>query len=90
MEATQDMTFGQVPEDHNAMAVLGSNGDTKHIWSKKNPDDVKEAEKLYGILTSQGYKAYRMKGRSDTRGEQMTAFDPDAQRVLFVPVMCGG
>ena len=85
-----DGTFEDVPEGRHAMAVMGEPGDTKHIWDKRKEDEVEAARTLYKTLTKKGYRAFHVTGKDGEKGEQMTEFDKDADRMIFVPQMQGG
>lgn len=85
---TRLIDFDDLEEDLCAIGVMGTAGDTKHIWNPKEEKEVKEAELLYNTLTKSGYRAFRMVKHG--RGDQMDAFDPKAKRVLFVPPFQGG
>ena len=84
------MSFESVPQGKNVFAVMGEVGDTKHIWTKSNPDEVDAMRDLYKKLTKKGYRAYRVTGKDGEKGELMTEFDPEAERVIFAPQMQGG
>jgi hypothetical protein len=71
------------------MEVLDATGDTKHIWDKGNPDEVKAARKLYDDLKKKGYTAFRVDNDGDKNG-QMWKFDADAEKMIMVPRMVGG
>lgn len=85
-----DLPFEQVPEGKCAIAVMGEVGDTKHIWDKSKPAEVDAAKALYESLTKKGYRAFRCVGKDGSQGEQMTSFDPDAERMIMVPQLQGG
>jgi hypothetical protein len=72
-----------------AIAVLGSSGDTKKIWDKSNEDEVEDARASYDRLKKKGYLAFSV-NKDGSKGEQMTEFDPDAERMIMVPQMQGG
>jgi hypothetical protein len=71
------------------MAVMGQQGDTKITWDKSKPTEVDAARVHFEILMSRKYKAFNVTAK-DQPGEPMTEFDPDAERVIFVPQMRGG
>ena len=72
-----------------AIAIMGSAGDTKKIWDKNNPDEVEDAKESFKRLRKKGYLAFHVNKKGD-KGEQMTEFDPDAERMIMVPPMQGG
>lgn len=85
-----DMAFESVPVGKSAIAVMGEYGDTKHLWDKSKPEEVDAARDLYKALTKKGYRAFRCVGKDGSQGEQMSEFDPDAERVIFLPQLQGG
>jgi len=70
--------------------IMGTNGDTKHIWDPNKPEEVEAARALYNSLTGKGYTAFHATGKDGSQGDQMREFDPNAGRVIFVPRMVGG
>lgn len=90
METTTDKSFKDVPANKHAMAVMGVEGDVKTMWDASNADEVAEAHAQYDRLRAKGYRAFRVRGKDGSQGEQMNAFDPNAERIVFVPQMQGG
>lgn len=90
MEAATDTTFGDVPEGKCAMAVMGREGDTKHIWDRNNPVEVEAARSLFKKLTEGGYAAFSVVGKNGDKGEHIRTFDPNAERIIFAPALVGG
>ena len=72
-----------------AIAVLGSAGDTKTIWDKNNSDEVDLARETFNKLKAKRYLAFRV-NKDGSKGEQMSEFDPNAERMIMVPAMQGG
>ena len=70
------------------MSILNRDGDTKHKWDKRNPESVSAAQAVFASYTKQGFRAARM--QNGTQGEFINEFDPEAEFILFVPVICGG
>jgi len=83
MEATETQTKSE-------MSVMGKEGDTKLIWDRRNADEVDNARRSFDDLRKKGYLAFRVTGKDGEKGEQMTAFDPEAERMIMVPQMKGG
>ncbi len=81
--------FEDLTDDECAIGVMGSNGDTKHMWNPKKKDEVEEARRLFTLLTNNGYRAYKM-SKNARSGEPLEEFDPDLKRILFVPPFQGG
>lgn len=72
------------------MAVMGREGDTKYAWDKNNPADVAIARRTFNKFRQQGYLAFRITDGAESKGDQMTEFDPEAERIIFCPQMRGG
>ena len=91
METTIDKSFEDVPAGMHAMAVMGKEGDTKHIWDKTKPAEVEAAKGMWDKLVKENrYLAFSVTGKDGAKGEQMREFDPNAERIIFVPAMQGG
>lgn len=72
------------------MRILGAKGDTKISWDKDNEVEVENARRTFDeLMGKERFAAFKMKGR-DGKGEQITEFDPDAERLILVPPMAGG
>lgn len=71
------------------LAVMGRKGDTKIIWSADNADEVGNARRAFDDLRGKGFMAYAVADRG-RKGEQITEFAPDAERLILVPPMRGG
>lgn len=91
LERAQDKTFGDVPEGKHAMAVMDGSGDTKAFWDAGKPEEVEAARRQFDFLVKEKkYSAFHVRGKDGAQGEQMRAFDPAAERIIFVPQMQGG
>jgi hypothetical protein len=94
--AFMDGPFEDVPAGKHAFAVMGERGDTKHIWDKRKEVEVEAARVLFKKLTKPvrdggaGYRAFHVTGKDGEKGDQMDEFDPNAERMIFVPAMAGG
>ena len=88
--AFMDGSFEDVPEGKSAIAVMGEPGDTKHIWDKRKEDEVEAARSLFKSLTKKGYRAFHVTGKDGDKGEQMSDFDPNAERMIMVGPLQGG
>lgn len=73
----------------NELAVMDETGDTKTMWDKNNPDEVKQAEKTFNKLKKKNYIAYNVT-KTGKKGEIMHTFDPKAEKVIMVPPVVGG
>lgn len=87
---TLDIPFSQVPEGLAAMAIMGGNGDTKHIWDPTKPAEVEAARTLFNQLTRKNYLAFKATGKEGDKGDQVREFDPSFGRLIFTPQMVGG
>lgn len=76
--------------DDHWFAVMGTTGDTKTIWDKNEPAEVEIARQAFESLKAKGYTAFRVTGKDGEKGEKMTEFDPDAERVILVAPLMGG
>lgn len=72
------------------MAVMGRDGDTKYMWDANKQDEVDIARKTFESFRKKGYLAFRATGKEGAKGEQIRTFQPDAERIIFVPPMVGG
>lgn len=91
LEETTDKTFGDVPPGKHAMATMGYAGDTKAFWDADNAEEVEAARRQFNFLvTEKKYAAFHVRGKNGEQGEQMRAFDPAAERIIFVPPIQGG
>ncbi len=87
---TMQGSFSDVCSDDHVLAVMGTDGDTKHIWNKTNEDEKAAAEVLFESLLDKGYNAYTVE-KDGTRGEgPIREFNGDEERYIFVPQMQGG
>lgn len=85
-----DGSFEDVPAGTHAIAVMGEPGDTKHLWDKRKEDEVEAARTIFKSLTKKGYRAFHVTGKDGEKGEQMTDFDVNAERMIMVGPMQGG
>lgn len=88
---TTDASFGEVPEGHGAMAVMGREGDTKYIWDKTKTEEVDVARATFNMFTKEKkYLAFKVNKEGEKSGVQVKEFDPNEERYIFVPPMVGG
>jgi hypothetical protein len=71
------------------LSVMGRQGDTKVIWDANNSDEVENARRTFDDLRKKGFLAFKVKGDAG-KGEQITAFDASAERLILAPPMRGG
>lgn len=68
--------------------VLARVGDMKISWNPANEREVAAARESFERRIKDGWAAFRAKLGS--KGERITKFDPDAERIIFVPPISGG
>ncbi len=71
------------------MSIMGREGDVKQIWNKSNSDEVDHARKTFDDLKGKGFRAYRVTGDGG-KGEPMSEFDPNAEKMILCPPMQAG
>lgn len=71
------------------MSILDATGDTKLIWSPSNPDEVENARRTFNDLKAKGYLAYSVSA-DGSKGSVLTAFDPNAEKIILSPPVRGG
>ena len=70
--------------------ILSQSGDEKVAWDKEDPESVKVARKKFlEFLAERKGMAIRL-GPDGQKGEMITDFDPDAERLLLMPMIVGG
>jgi len=64
--------------------VLSDEGDTRLVWDRREPDQVKEAYVRFKELLDSGHTAFAI--RSDgKKGSKLDEFDPLHEEILMVP-----
>ena len=86
-EAQLKIALKDVPENQLPDGVKG--GDTKLIWAADNADEVENARRTFDDLRKKGFAAFKV-NRLGNKGEQVFAFDQDAEKLILVPAMRGG
>lgn len=71
------------------IAVMGKEGDLKTIWNPQNTDETEHARSTFNSMRAKGFLAFRVTEKGD-QGEQITAFDATAGKMILVPPMAGG
>ena len=88
---TTDKGFSDVAAGLGVLAVLGTNGDTKYLWDKSKPVEVEAARTLFDkLVKKERYLAFRAIGKDGDKGDQVREFNPEDERLIFVPPMVGG
>jgi hypothetical protein len=76
-------------EKMSVLSVADRTGDTRLQWDKSNEDEVNAAQTRFSELQAKGWPAFKVNKRGD-RGEKIDAFDPEVERIIFVPPIVGG
>lgn len=71
------------------MRVIDQTGDTKIMWDSSKEPEVESARRTFNDLRKKKYTAYAVKKNGD-KGEVITEFDPDAEKIIMAPPMAGG
>ena len=73
------------------ISVLGKEGDTRLIWDKTKPAEVQAAREMFDSLKAKGYLAFSVVEKAvGDKGEQLTKFDPNAEKIIMAAAMQGG
>jgi hypothetical protein len=73
----------------NVMCELNKEGDTKFMWDADNPAEVEEAQNHFEALIAKGYSAFKVTEKGG-KGQRITAFDPELERIIMIPRLVGG
>ena len=71
------------------MCVINETGDTKTIWDSDNPAEVAVAERTFKEFKDKGFAAFSVTKKGD-KDEQIKKFDPELEKIIFVPPIVGG
>lgn len=77
------------PEGKRMIAKLDATGDTKLIWDPSKAVEVDSARAMFNDLKKKGYSAYAV-DRKGEKGEVITKFDPDVEKIILAPPTVGG
>ena len=77
-------------KDKNELCVMDYTGDTKIVWNPDNDDEVENAERMFDeFVKEKKYAAFSV-GRKGKQDEQIRKFDPNLDKMILVPPICGG
>lgn len=79
----------KTPSSTGELCWMNQTGDSKIYWDKDKPIEVAAARSNYEVLTASSYRGFKL-NEDGTQGEQLTAFDPAASRIVMVPPLRGG
>ena len=71
------------------MNILDTTGDTKVIWDPENDDEVEAARDQFDTLIEKGFSAFQVK-KNGEKGREIKRFNPEAGKIIMVPVVVGG
>lgn len=71
------------------MAVMDGTGDTKTLWDPDNEDEVANARSVFEHFKAKGFSIFHV-GKEGEKAKIMQKFDPDAAKMIAVPVIVGG
>lgn len=74
----------------HVMHELNRSGDTKVMWNPRDADEVENARKTFIRLLGKGFKAFRVSATGGQEGRAITEFDPNAEKIIFIPQLAGG
>jgi hypothetical protein len=75
------------------MNILDQTGHTSYGWDADNSVEVELARDAFNAALKRGYHAFRVTEGKDgepRRGERMTTFDPEAEKMMLMPQLQGG
>lgn len=82
--------MGNEEEGIHEMAVMDLTGDTKIIWDPENDDEVENAERMFNEFVKEKKFAAFSVGKKGKKDEQIKKFDPEIDKMILVPPICGG
>ncbi len=85
----KDILETEVGPNEGVMAFMDETGDQKVTWNRDNDEEVDRTRKLFDEWKKKRYMAYKVK-RDGTKGEVITAFDSEAEAIIFAPPLQGG
>lgn len=88
---TMQGSFKEVPPGNGAFAVMGIEGDTKHIWDRNNEAEIAAARALFETLVNEKkYLAFKVTADGEKGEGPIREFDPNEERYIFSPPIAGG
>jgi hypothetical protein len=68
---------------------MDRSGDTRHQFDRNDPASVEMARDRFRELTNAGFRAVALE-RNGEQGRLLSGFDPQVERMLFIPQLKGG
>ncbi len=90
LDTLEELEDLKLEPDQSILCVMDRTGDIKTFWSRNKPEEVEVARATYEAAKKKGYNAYRLKADGTTRGEQISEFDPNAERITMALPLVGG
>ena len=73
------------------MRILDETGDTTITWAVDDPATIAEAERVFDRLVAQAKIPFaRPAGSPAGEAEKISAFDPNAEEIVWVRPVAGG
>ena len=73
----------------HTLKIMGTEGDKQYAWSTTEKDSVALAEQVFTERIGKGYAAFRIDS-GGSGGEQIRAFDPEAENIIMMQQLAGG
>ena len=91
MQGAHHQSIRDMLDEHltGDMKVEGGRGDLRVTWNARDTDEVEAARKQFDDLRAKSFLAFAV-GDDGEKGNQITEFDPQAQKIILAPPMAGG
>ncbi len=71
------------------MQIMDTSGHSEITWDPEKAIEVRIAREAFDKLRAEGYSAFEV-GEDGEKGTRMTAFNPEAGKVMMIPQLVGG
>jgi hypothetical protein len=78
-----------VAEPFGHLIILDETGDSRIQWDPNDPEQVAAARARFDELKAKRYLAYKV-DKNGNKGEVISKFDPNAERIILHSQMIGG
>lgn len=78
-----------MPINHR-MEILDPSGHTEITWDADNAQEVATAREMFNAMIAKGYQAFEQGTSKGQRGNRVTSFDPDLEKLVLFPHLQGG
>lgn len=75
---------------HGVAETIHLAGDLKIIWDRNKPHEVEAARTMFNAMVTQGYAAFKVKDNDGNKGDKISEFDPNVERLVMIAPMQGG